>query len=199
MMLRSLLIVVSAPSGAGKTTLCDRLLAERSNIRYSVSCTTRAPRGAEQDGRDYYFLSDDEFLQRVERGEFLEYAEVHGYRYGTLRKMVVDSIAEGMSILMDIDVQGAGQLRAKMTEDPVVADLKKAFVDIFIAPPSIEVLADRLEKRGEDAPEIIERSVRNAAREMERSGEFMHLIVNKDLDNAYKEFKDVLDLELGSV
>ena len=193
------MIVVSAPSGAGKTTLCDRLLAERVDIQYSISCTTRVSRGAEEDGRDYHFLPDDEFARRVDQGEFLEYAEVHGYRYGTLRETVEKSMADGRSILMDIDVQGAGQIRTKVAEDPEFADMKKAFVDIFIAPPSIEALSDRLEKRGEDTQKVIEKRVRNATREMERSGEFRYLIVNEDLDKAYVEFKDVLDLEAVSV
>jgi len=131
-----LLIVVSAPSGAGKTTLCDRLIAERPDMVYSVSCTTRAPRGEERDGRDYHFLSEPEFDRRLRQGLFLEHARVHGYRYGTLRETVHAALTAGRSVLMDIDVQGAAQVRAAVgradSEDPIA----KGFLDIFIAPPS---------------------------------------------------------------
>ena len=181
---RPLLIVVSAPSGAGKSTLCRRLLSEEPQITYSVSCTTRAPRGAEKDGVHYHFLGPDEFQSRLDRGEFLEHAEVHGHRYGTLRKPVVDALAAGRSVLMDIDVQGAAQVRESVRRSPE-GDPLDAFVDIFIEPPSMNALRQRLVARGEDAESEIQRRLRNAEDEMARRAEFQFRIVNDDLDTAY--------------
>jgi len=129
--LRPLLIVVSAPSGGGKSTLCRRMLAERKDVAYSISCTTREPRGNEVNGREYHFLSEVEFDRRVKNGEFLEHALVHGHKYGTLRKPVDDALASGKSILMDIDVEGARQIREYVARLPDSDALKNAFVDIF--------------------------------------------------------------------
>jgi guanylate kinase len=188
-----LLIVVSAPSGAGKTTLCDRLIAERPDMVYSVSCTTRAPRGEERDGRDYHFLSEPEFDRRLRQGLFLEHARVHGYRYGTLRETVHAALTAGRSVLMDIDVQGAAQVRAAVgradSEDPIA----KGFLDIFIAPPSLAILRERLEKRGEDAPQVVERRIRNATEELARRSEFSCTVVNDDLESAYACFRAVVE------
>ena len=189
---KPLLIVVSAPSGAGKTTLCDRLLAERKDIVYSVSCTTRAPRGREADGVDYSFLSEAEFARRLDAGEFLEHALVHGHRYGTPRHRVLEAMAAGKSVLMDIDVQGAAQIRARVSALPAGDPLRGGFVDIFIEPPSLEALRARLERRGEDSPETIARRLRNAEAEMRRNGEFSHRIVNDDLGAAYARLKGIL-------
>ncbi len=189
---RPLLIVVSAPSGAGKSTLCDRLTATREDIVYSVSCTTRSPRGQERDGVDYYFLTEAEFERRVAAGEFLEHAVVHDYRYGTLKGTVSDALARGDSVLMDIDVQGAEQIRAYVgavsDDDP----LKRAFVDIFIEPPSMAVLRQRLQGRKEDAPDVIETRLRNAEIEMRQRDRYKHRVVNDDLDQAFRELDDVI-------
>lgn len=194
-MSKALLIVVSAPSGAGKTTLCDMLLRDDANLVYSISCTTRKPRPSEKDGCDYHFLSRQDFEARVAAGEFLEYAEVHGNMYGTLKKSVIDSIIEGKSVLMDIDVQGAAQIRnnamSASPDDPV----RKAFVDIFITVPSIDVLRQRLEGRGEDSPEVIDRRVAAAAREISCSDEYMYVIVNDDIKRAYSELTEVITKE----
>ena len=135
---RPLLIVVSAPSGGGKSTLCDRLLASRHDMVYSVSCTTRPPRGREVDGLHYRFLSESEFERRVAAGDFLEHAVVHGARYGTLRHTVEEALRTGRSVLMDIDVQGAAQIRSALAARSVDDPLRSALVDIFIAPPSLE-------------------------------------------------------------
>ena len=190
---RPLLLVVSAPSGAGKTTLCDLLLGDHPNMAYSVSCTTRAPRGAEVDGRDYHFLSKDEFDRRVHEGEFLEFAVVHGHRYGTLRKAVVDALAAGRDLIMDIDVQGAAQIRGKAFAEN--GPLKRAYVDIFIAPPSLDVLRDRLQKRREDAPATIERRLQNALGEMARWTDYQYLVVNDRLESAYRELSAIVTAE----
>jgi guanylate kinase len=188
--------VISGPSGSGKSTLCDRLRADRPGIRYSVSCTTRAPRGDEQDGRDYFFLTDEAFAEQVRNGAFLEHAVVHGHSYGTLRNTVEQALDGGRSVLLDIDVQGAAQLRASVRR----ADgrLQRDLLDIFIAPPSIDALRERLEHRGEDAPEVIAQRLRNAAAEMEHAGAYRHVIVNQDLDIAYAELIAVLDRAASS-
>lgn len=182
-----LLVVVTAPSGAGKSTLCRRLLADYPLFQYSVSCTTRAPRGAERDGEAYFFLTMTDFETRMENGEFLEHAWVHGNRYGTLRETVRAAIASGRSVLMDIDVCGAEQVRNFLrTRDPSDV-LRRGFIDLFILPPSLEVLRERLERRGEDAPETIAKRLQNATGEMARADEFSHQIVNDNLDRAYAE------------
>ncbi len=190
---RPLLLVVSAPSGAGKTTLCDRLLAESPGMVYSISCTTRAPRGNEVNGQDYHFLSEAEFERRVKAGEFLEYATVHGRQYGTLRQAVVEALAAGRDVLMDIDVQGAAQIRraAMGAEGP----LKRAYVDVFVAPPSIEALRERLSKRSEDTPAVIEQRLQNARSELECWRDYDYLIVNDQLDEAYRQLRAIVGAE----
>jgi guanylate kinase len=190
---RPLLLVVSAPSGAGKTTLCDRLLTECPGMVYSISCTTRAPRGSEVDGQDYHFLSETEFGRRVAAGDFLEHAAVHGHRYGTLRQAVLDALAAGRDVLMDIDVQGAAQIRrAALAGD---GPLKRAYVDVFVAPPSIEALRERLSKRSEDAPAVIDQRVQNARGELECWRDYGYLVVNDQLDEAYRQLRAIVSAE----
>ncbi|OGV62544.1 MAG: guanylate kinase [Lentisphaerae bacterium RIFOXYC12_FULL_60_16] len=192
---RPLLIVVSAPSGGGKTTLCDALLTEYDNLVYSVSCTTRSPRGTEIDGEDYIFMTDEGFRKRVEAGDFLEHATVHGYSYGTLRDVVVESLREGQSVLMDLDVQGARSIRTLVMTLPESDPLRRGFVDIFIEPPSIEILRERLEERAEDSPETIQRRLNNAVREMQCRDEFSYQVVNEALDRAYADLVAILQKE----
>ena len=190
-----LLIVVSAPSGAGKSTLCDRLLAESPDIVYSVSCTTRAPRGEEQDGSAYFFLSPEDFEQRVSEGAFLEHATVHDNRYGTLKETVRTAMSSGKSVMMDIDVQGAQQVRDALATLPADDAMVRGFVDVFIQPPSMDVLRERLEGRGEDAVEVIERRLANAAQEMSCAEVYKYCVINDDLDAAVAEFRGILDRE----
>jgi guanylate kinase len=182
-----LLIVISAPSGAGKTTLCDRLRRARPDIVYSVSCTTRKPRAGERNGTHYFFLSEKEFRARVSAGEFLETAEVHGHLYGTLRETVRRAMDEGRNVLMDIDVQGAAQIRSKLSDMGRDNPLRLGFVDIFILPPSMEALRQRLMKRGKDSAEVIATRLANAELEMKRSVEYGRRVVNDDLDRALSE------------
>lgn len=189
---RPLLLVVSAPSGAGKTTLCDRLLADQAGMVYSISCTTRAPRGNEVDGQDYHFLTREEFDRRVSAGEFLEHAIVHGNRYGTLRQAVADALEAGKDVLMDIDVQGAAHIRQAARQHPL---LKQALVSIFVTPPSVSALRERLQGRREDSAEVIERRLRNAVEELARWGEYDYLVVNDDLDRAYAELRAIVAAE----
>jgi len=192
---RSLLVVVSAPSGGGKTTLCERLLAEFHQMVYSVSCTTRAPRDGEIDGTDYYFISEDEFTRRIDAGEFIEHANVHGHRYGTLRRFIERGFASGRDVLMDIDVQGAAQIRATLASLPPNDPLRRGFVDVFIAPPSIEVLRKRLQLRGKDADVVIERRLQQAENEMQRWTDYRYLIVNDRLDASYDSLRAIVIAE----
>ena len=164
---RPLLILVSAPSGAGKTTLCERLLADFPEMAYSVSCTTRNPREGEVDGESYNFLSETEFEKLIAENAFLEHARVFDFGYGTLMSTVENAMRNGHDVLMDVDVQGAEKIRAKLAQLPVDDPLVNGFVDVFIAAPSLQVLRARLEARKKDAPEVIARRLQDAEREVQ--------------------------------
>lgn len=192
---RPLLIVISGPSGAGKSTLCQRLLREREDVVYSISCTTRKPRGREVDGREYFFLSEDAFQKKLDQGLFLESAVVHGARYGTLKSTVMETLQAGRSVLMDIDVQGAAQIREKARNAPANDLLKSAIVDIFIAPPSLEMLRVRLAGRKEDSPEAMARRLKNAEEEWRQAPLYRHQVVNDDLESAYARLLAILSAE----
>lgn len=179
-----LLLIVSAPSGAGKTTLCERLRSANPGMVYSVSCTTRPPRDGERDGVDYTFLEEPEFLARAREGVFLEYAKVHGHWYGTRIAPVRAALESGGDVLMDIDVQGAAQIRTALARLPAGDILQRAYADIFIYPPSLEELRRRLTLRGKDAPETVERRLRQASAEMASGREYRYALVNADLDQA---------------
>lgn len=194
---KPLFIVLSAPSGCGKSTLIDMLLQEYHDIVYSISCTTRDPRGEEEDGLDYHFLSKERFEALLKEEAFLEHAKVHDNYYGTLKQPIVDVLNEGNSMILDIDVQGAAKVRehvkALANDDP----LKVGYVDIFISPPSMEELRDRLERRGTDAPAVIERRLANAEGEMARAEEYMFRVTNDDLGVCYKRLCDLIDALSG--
>ncbi|MEI6210478.1 MAG: guanylate kinase [bacterium] len=192
--MKPLLIVISAPSGAGKTTLCERLLQDYPEITYSISCTTREPRGEEEDSVDYYFLTVEEFARHVAAGDFLEHATVHGNSYGSLKEPVYAAFAEGQCVLMDIDVEGAGQVREHVASLPPADPMRAGFVDIFVRPPSLEALRERLELRGEDSEATIERRMQNAARETERAGEFRYHVLNDNLEIAYRELCGIVEV-----
>jgi guanylate kinase len=177
------LFVIVAPSGAGKTSLVKALLARRPQIELSVSCTTRAPRPGETDGVDYLFIDRDEFERRRLAGEFLEWAEVHGNLYGTSRAWISRKMADGADILLEIDCQGAAQVSALFAQA----------VGIFIAPPSIEELRRRLTARGQDSPEVIERRVAGAAREIAQAESFQYVIINQDFNVALQELLAIVD------
>jgi len=192
---KPLLLVVSAPSGAGKSSLCNRLVKKFPEMIYSISCTTRAPRGEERDGVHYHFLSEEEFLARIARGEFLEHALVHGNRYGTLKQTVVDALSRGLDIIMDIDVQGARQIRLaceKMTDGDLI---KKSLVDIFIAPPSMEELERRLCGRATDSAEVIAKRMQNATEEMKHQPYYQYTVVNDDFEKAVCELLKIIERE----
>ncbi len=173
------LFIVAAPSGAGKTTLVGRLMADDALVRHSISFTTRAPRPGEQDGREYHFIDVQRFLGMRERGEFAEWAEVHGNFYGTSRAWLEQRMEAGDDMLLEIDWQGAQQVRRQFPEA----------VGIFILPPSIGELERRLRSRGSDSEDVIARRVAGALGEMRHVGEFDFVIINKDLDVALGELK----------
>lgn len=191
---RPLLLVISAPSGAGKTTLCHKLLDDFDNMVRSVTCTTRPKRGREVDGKDYYFVTETEFAMRLKQDAFLEHAVVHGRHYGTLRQEVEGALKAGKDVLLAIDVQGANQIRSQAAADKKHL-LGRSFVDIFIVPPSIRVLEERLTGRNEDSEDEIKRRLAVAKKEMKCAGDYMHCVVNDDLDKALEELKAVIAAE----
>jgi guanylate kinase len=194
---KPLFIVISAPSGCGKSTLIDMLLQEYHDIVYSISCTTREPRGEEEDGLDYHFLSKARFEELLAENAFIEHASVHGNYYGTLKAPIDEVLAEGNSMILDIDVQGAAKVREYVRALPNNDAMKIGYVDIFINPPSLEELRSRLEGRGTDSPAVIEKRLANAEGEMERAGEYMFRVVNDDLGICYKRLCDLIDAMSG--
>ena len=164
-----LLVVVSAPSGAGKSTLCDNVRAALPSASRAVTCTTRKPRDGELDGVDYYFLDEEEFLARVEGGEFLENAVVHGNYYGVLKSELRAKLAEGSDVLLNIDVQGAATIRERAATDPV---LSRSLITVFLCPPSLGELEQRLRGRGTDSEEAIARRLAIAKDEMDQAEKF---------------------------
>ena len=183
---RGLLLVLSSPSGAGKTTLSRRLLAADPNVIMSVSVTTRAPRPGEVDGKDYHFISQEEFARLRDRGELLEYAEVFGNFYGTPRRAVVEALQAGRDVLFDIDWQGTQQLAQAMEED---------LVRIFILPPSAEELRDRLIGRAQDSASTVAKRMARAADEISHWPEYDYVIVNDHLDVASAEIEAIIRAE----
>ncbi len=178
-------VILSAPSGGGKTTIARELLRRRADVGYSVSCTTRAPRPGEEDGRDYHFLAPQEFGERRERGDFAEWAEVHGRFYGTLRSEVERVLASGRHVLMDIDVHGAAQFAAAFPESVLV----------FLLPPSAAVLRARLVGRMTEDGETLRVRLRTSRAEIEAVGAYEYVIVNDDLERALRDVSAVIDAE----
>ena len=184
-----ILLVVSGPSGSGKTTLCRRL-KESGEVRYSISCTTRPPRSGEVDGRDYHFLNREEFERRLQTGDFLEHAEVHGHLYGSLKSEVLGHLKAGTDVVMDIDVQGAEQIRN--CADP---DIRQASVDLFVMPPGEEELRARLSGRGTDSAETITLRMSNALDEMRHWREYSHVLLSSTRDEDYARIKALVVAE----
>ena len=179
------LYVISAPSGAGKTTLCKEVIDIFPNLRHSVSYTTRPPRNGEVHGRDYFFVGKEEFSRMVEAGEFAEWAEVHGNLYGTSLATLKECRAEGIDLILDIDCQGARQLKGRF----------EGGVYIFVLPPSIEELRRRLDNRSSDSQEVIERRIQNAAGEIKEARWYDYIIVNDRFSEALEQLKSVLIAE----
>jgi guanylate kinase len=180
---RGPLIIISGPSGSGKSTVIARLLARQDlPLHLSISATTRQPRGGEQNGRDYFFLAKQEFLERVARDEFLEHAEVHGNYYGTLTEQVEPFRDKGQGVILDIDVQGAAKVRVRCPDN----------VSIFLQPPSLAVLEQRLRDRKTETEQAIELRLHNASRERTHASEYQYQVVNDDADRAEQEIHSIL-------
>lgn len=184
-----ILLLVSGPSGSGKTTLCRRLADEGEAI-YSTSCTTRPSRESERDGHDYYFISREAFEQKVSNGEFLEYAEVHGNFYGTLKTEVLNHLAVGTDVVMDIDVQGADQVR-----DCDDTSIQVALVDLFVMPQTEDELLKRLTGRGSDAQEVIELRMKNALGEIDNWPKYTYRLLSDTREQDYHQFKSLIIAE----
>ncbi|MCX5788241.1 MAG: guanylate kinase [Elusimicrobia bacterium] len=178
-------VIISAPSGGGKSTVCHKLMQRDHALRYSVSCTTRLPRPAEKNGRDYHFLSVDEFKRRMHRNEFLEFATVHGQYYGTPKHLFDQTIADGSVILLAIDVQGASNIRAK----------RPGTVAIFLIPPSWASLRNRLRGRRQDGKEEMERRLANARGEIAQAKNYEYLVVNDNLDDTVDQIEAIITAE----
>jgi guanylate kinase len=186
---RGILFVVSAPSGAGKSTLLNSL-RQTPDFVYSVSCTTRAPRPGEIEGEDYHFLSQAQFQERLDAGEFLEYARVHEHSYGTLRAGVIQRLDDGVDVMIDIDVQGAATIRADATPE-----IRGSLADIFIMPPSLDELRHRLNRRGTETPDQIEVRLRNAATEMEAWRDYRYTLISGSVEEDLQKFRAIMRAE----
>ena len=184
-----ILFVISAPSGAGKTTLVAAL-RQTPDLVYSVSCTTRAPRAGEIDREDYQFLSDADFRARVKAADFLEYAQVHGDFYGTLRKPVITNLKNSVDVLIDIDTQGAAAIRN--CDDPFI---RQALADVFIIPPDLEELRRRLMNRGTETAQQIDSRLATAAREMELWRDYRYTIISRSAEEDLQKFRHIMDAE----
>lgn len=179
------LFVITAPSGAGKTSLIDALTRADPTLKLSISYTTRAPRPGENNGVDYHFVDDATFLAMRSRGDFLESAEVHGHRYGTSKRIITEALTRGEDMILEIDWQGARQVRR------IYPDC----VGIFILPPSVEELEKRMRSRAQDSEEVIRRRLANARDELAHAGEFEYRIINKDFETARQELADIIRKE----
>jgi len=188
---RSLLIVISAPSGAGKTTLCDNVRSALPNVRRAITCTTRDPREGEEDGIDYYFLSEEEFLARVEGREFLENAVVHGNHYGVLRSELRAKLVQGCDVLLNIDVQGASTIRKNVASDDV---LDGALITVFLCPPSFEELEKRLRGRSADSREVIASRLEIAKDEIAQSCLFDYTLTSGTREADLRQMLRIIDI-----
>lgn len=183
-MRKGALLIISAPSGAGKTTICRKLLARRKDLKYSTSCTTRSPRPGEKDGKHYFFLTRDEFKRKIQRGELLEWAMVHDEYYGTPRKFVDDQIERGLNVIMAIDVQGAMSIRRK----------HPAAILVFVLPPSMDVLKARLAGRRDPSDSVAKR-LANSRGELAAAKDYDYVVVNDALEKAVDQISCILTAE----
>jgi guanylate kinase len=189
---RPLLIVISAPSGGGKTTLCQQLLAARPDMTHAVTCTTRPPRPGEKDGVDYHFLDAAEFQRRIQAGDFLEHAMVFGRNYGTLKSEVLDRLCAGQDVLLNVDVQGAATIREQAQTEP---ELRRALVTVFLAPASVTVLEERLKKRGADTPGEIQKRLGVARREIAQWQNFDYLLISSTIQEDLGRMLAIVEVE----
>ena len=178
---RGILFIISAPSGTGKTTLCKQLVASIPDLWHSISCTTRKPRPGEEHGREYFFIEEAKFQEMIDRHEFVEWAHVYGHLYGTPRKSLADKLEQGIDVLLEIDVQGALQVKKKFDDA----------VSIFILPPSMAVLRTRLQTRASDSPEEIQRRLQKVKEEVWSYREYTYIVRNDDLTRSLHDLEDV--------
>ena len=181
--MKRLLLVLSAPSGGGKTTIAKKLLQVRKDLGYSVSATTRATRNGERDGEDYHFLSREEFERRRDRGEFLEWAEYGAQLYGTLKREIDRIFGEGRHAVLDIEIEGARQIRRNFPNS----------LQVFVLPPSADVLVERLKRRNTENPELLRKRLTHASEELAAVAEYDYAVVNEDLDTAVDQVSAILD------
>jgi guanylate kinase len=187
-----LLVVISAPSGGGKTTLVKQLLAVNPSMTRAVTCTTRAPREGEKDGVDYYFLDAGSFLKRVQAGNFLEHATVFGDSYGTLKSEVLGKLRQGKDVLLNVDVQGAAAIRHQAEDE---TELKQSLIRVFLTPPSLEILRQRLEKRGTDSAAVIQKRLGVARQEIAQWKNFDYLIISTSIAEDLRRMQAIIDAE----
>ena len=188
----ALLILISAPSGAGKTTVCQQLLAARPEMTRAITCTTRAPRAGEREGVDYYFLEDASFQEREQAEQFLEHAVVYGHRYGTLKSEVLGKLRQGRDVLLNVDVQGAATIRKRAQADP---ELAGALVSVFLTTPSVAILEQRLRKRGTDAPAVIQKRLGVARQEIAQWQNFDYLLLSTTVDEDLRRMLVIVEAE----
>jgi guanylate kinase len=187
-----LLILISAPSGGGKTTLCEKLLKACPQMTRAVTCTTREPRAGEREGVDYYFLGAENFLKRLQAGNFLEHATVHGNSYGILRAELNGKLREGRDVLLNVDVQGAATIREQAEDEP---ELKRALVSVFLTPASIEILDERLKKRGADSAAVIQKRLAVAKQEVAQWKNFDYLLVSTTKQEDLRRMLAIVESE----
>ena len=187
-----LLILISAPSGAGKTTLCDLLLEVLPQLTRAITCTTRPPRAGEQDGVDYHFFTAEEFLKRLHAGNFLEHATVYGNSYGILKSELLGKLRDGQDVLLNVDVQGAATIREQAATEP---ELKRALVTIFLTPPSVAVLEQRLRKRGADAEAVIQKRLAVARQEAAQWKNFDYLLISGEKQEDLRRALAIIESE----
>lgn len=182
--MKGLLCVISSPSGGGKTTVIRKILERDRSLAYSISATTRPKRKEEKEGRDYYFLTEEEFKEKIKRGEFIEWAEVHGYLYGTLKAPIEEFLKQNKVVLLDIDVCGGLAVKRGYPESSLL---------IFLDPPSLESLSERLRKRGTNSEEEINKRLQRVPQEMEKAELYDYRVINEDLDTTVKEVMRIIN------
>jgi len=187
-----LLVLISAPSGGGKTTLCNQLLAARPDMARAITCTTREPREGEQDGVDYFFLDASSFLKRLQSGNFLEHATVFGNSYGTLKSEVLSKLRLGKDVLLNVDVQGAATIRQRAETDP---ELERALVSVFLTPPSMTILEARLRRRGTDTEAVIQKRLSVARSEIAQWKNFDYLLISQSVAEDLKGMQAIVEAE----
>jgi guanylate kinase len=187
-----LLVLISAPSGGGKTTLCEMLLTARPDMTRAITCTTRDPRAGERDGVDYHFFDASEFLKRLQAGNFLEHATVYGHSYGILKSELLGKLREGKDVLLNVDVQGAATIRECAEYEP---ELKKALVTVFLTPPSVEILEERLRKRAQDSPAVIQKRLAVAKQEVAQWKNFDYLLFSTTKPEDLHRMMEIVEAE----